>query len=149
MDHPTGFHCSPLRLRSSLRLAVAPRAFPEDGGKTRVIEVVPFAQADPGGIGLNTLLAVSLELYHNGHLSLLEVLKLVTSAPAGLMGLPAGSLKEGAPADLVLFDPDEGWKVDADKLVGKAQNSPFDGRPVQGRVLRTVIDGRPVFEPDA
>jgi dihydroorotase len=65
------------------------------------------------------------------------------------MGLPAGSLKEGAPADLVLFDPDEGWKVDADKLVGKAQNSPFDGRPVQGRVLRTVIDGRPVFEPDA
>ena len=110
---------------------------------------LPFAQADPGGIGLNTLLAVSLELYHNGHLSLLEVLKLVTSAPAGLMGLPAGSLKEGAPADLVLFDPDEGWKVDADKLVGKAQNSPFDGRPVQGRVLRTVIDGRPVFEPDA
>ncbi len=64
------------------------------------------AQAAPGGIGLNTLLAVSLELYHNGHPSLLEVLKLVTSAPAGLMGLPAGSLKEGAPADLVLFDPD-------------------------------------------
>ncbi|MEE9317633.1 MAG: dihydroorotase, partial [Rhodospirillales bacterium] len=44
--------------------------------------------------------------------------------------------------------PDEGWKVDADDLPGKAQNSPFDGRPVQGRVLRTVIDGRPVFETD-
>ncbi|MCH7937233.1 MAG: hypothetical protein IH994_09105 [Proteobacteria bacterium] len=55
----------------------------------------------------------------------------------------------GAPADLLLFDPDEGWKVDADKLAGKAQNSPFDGRPVQGRVLKTVIDGRLVFEPDA
>jgi len=125
--------------------AIASDHTPRDEESKRL----PFAQADPGGIGLNTLLAVSLELYHNGHLSLLEVLKLVTSAPAGLMGLPAGSLKEGAPADLILFDPDEGWKVDADKLVGKAQNSPFDGRPVQGRVLRTVIDGRPVFEPDA
>ena len=124
--------------------AIASDHTPRDEESKRL----PFAQADPGGIGLNTLLSVSLELYHNGHLSLLEVLKLVTSAPAGLMGLPAGSLKEGAPADLVLFDPDEGWKVDADKLVGKAQNSPFDGRPVQGRVLRTVIDGRPVFEPD-
>ena len=125
--------------------AIASDHTPRDEESKRL----PFAQADPGGIGLNTLLSVSLELYHNGHLSLLEVLKLVTSAPAGLMGLPAGSLKENAPADLVLFDPDEGWKVDADKLVGKAQNSPFDGRPVQGRVLRTVIDGRPVFEPDA
>ena len=125
--------------------AIASDHTPRDEESKRL----PFAQAAPGGIGLNTLLAVSLELYHNEHLSLLEVLKLVTSAPAGLMGLPAGSLKEGAPADLILFDPDEGWKVDADKLVGKAQNSPFDGRPVQGRVLRTVIDGRPVFEPDA
>ena len=125
--------------------AIASDHTPRDEESKRL----PFAQADPGGIGLNTLLSVSLELYHNRHLSLLEVLKLVTSAPAGLMGLPAGSLKEGAPADLILFDPDEGWKVDADKLVGKAQNSPFDGRPVQGRVLRTVIDGRPVFEPDA
>jgi len=125
--------------------AIASDHTPRDEESKRL----PFAQADPGGIGLNTLLAVSLELYHNGHLSLLEVLKLVTSAPAELMGLPAGSLKEGAPADLVLFDPDESWKVDADKLVGKAQNSPFDGRPVQGRVLRTVIDGRPVFEPNA
>ncbi|MBC8339921.1 MAG: dihydroorotase [Alphaproteobacteria bacterium] len=109
---------------------------------------LPFAQAAPGGIGLNTLLAVSLELYHNGHMGLLEVLKLITAAPAALMGLPAGRLEKGAPADLVLFDPNEGWKVGADALVGKAQNSPFDGRPVQGRVLRTVVDGRTVFEPD-
>ena len=125
--------------------AIASDHTPRDEESKRL----PFAQAAPGGIGLNTLLAVSLELHHNGHLSLLEVLKLVTSAPAGLMGLPAGKLEKGAPADLVLFDPDEGWKVDADKLVGKAQNSPFDGRPVQGRVQKTVIDGRPVFEPDA
>ena len=125
--------------------AIASDHTPRDEESKRL----PFALAAPGGIGLNTLLAVSLELHHNRHLSLLEVLKLVTSAPAGLMGLPAGKLEKGAPADLVLFDPEEGWKVDADKLVGKAQNSPFDGRPVQGRVLKTVVDGRPVFEPDA
>ncbi|MCH7864084.1 MAG: amidohydrolase family protein, partial [Proteobacteria bacterium] len=110
---------------------------------------LPFAQAAPGGIGLNTLLAVSLELYHNGHLDLLDLLRLITSGPAELMGLEAGSLEKDTPADLVLFDPDEGWKVDADKLVGKVKNSPFDGRPVQGRVMLTVVDGRPVFEPGA
>lgn len=107
---------------------------------------LPFAEAAPGGIGLGTLLAVSLELFHNGHLGLLDVLKLITSKPANLMGLPAGRLEKGAPADLVLFDPDAAWKVDADKLSGKGKNSPFDGRPVQGRVLRTVVDGRTVFE---
>jgi dihydroorotase len=94
------------------------------------------------------LLAVSLELHHNGHMGLLDVLKLITSAPAALMGLDAGALTKSRPADLVLFDPEQGWKVDADALGGKAKNSPFDGRPVQGRVLMTVVDGRTVFEPD-
>ncbi len=125
--------------------AIASDHTPRDEESKRL----PFAEAAPGGIGLNTLLAVSLELHHNGHLGLLDLLRLITSQPAELMGLDAGSLKKGAPADLVLFDPDEGWKVDADKLVGKAKNSPFDGRPVQGRVMLTVVDGRPVFEPDA
>ncbi len=125
--------------------AIASDHTPRDEESKRL----PFAQAAPGGIGLNTLLAVSLELYHNGHLGLLDLLRLITSQPAELMSLEAGSLRKGAPADLVLFDPDEGWKVDADKLVGKTQNSPFDGRPVQGRVILTVVDGRPVFEPDA
>jgi dihydroorotase len=110
---------------------------------------LPFAQAAPGGIGLGTLLAISLELYHNGHMELLDVLKLITSAPAALMGLPAGRLEKGAPADLVLFDADAGWKVEAGALAGKAKNSPFDDRPVQGRVLRTVVDGRTVFESGA
>lgn len=124
--------------------AIASDHAPRDEESKRL----PFELAAPGGMGLSTLLAVSLELHHNGHLGLLDVLKLVTSAPAGLMGLEAGALKKGAPADLVLFDPDQGWKVDADALGGKAKNSPFDGRPVQGRVLRTVVDGRTVFEAD-
>jgi len=124
--------------------AIASDHTPRDEESKRL----PFAQAAPGGMGLNTLLAVSLELYHNGHLGLLQVLKLITSAPARLMGLPAGRLEKDAPADLVLFDPNEGWKVEADALAGKAKNSPFDGRLVQGRVLLTVVDGRPVFTPE-
>jgi len=124
--------------------AIASDHTPRDEESKRL----PFAQAEPGGIGLNTLLAVSLELHHNGHMGLLDVLNLITSSPAKLMDLNAGHLVKGGAADLILFDPYEGWKVDADALPGKAQNSPFDGRPVQGRVLKTVIDGRAVFKLD-
>jgi dihydroorotase len=109
---------------------------------------LPFPLAAFGGVGLETLLPVSLELFHNGHLSLLEMLRLVTSAPADLLGLAAGRLERGAAADLTLFDPERGDKVDADLLLSKSKNSPFDGRPVQGQVLRTVIDGRTVFQRD-
>lgn len=107
---------------------------------------LPFPDAAFGGVGMETLLAVTLELVHNGRLKLLDALGLITYQPADLLGLPAGRLKPGAAADLVLFDPDRAWKVVADDMHSKAKNSPFDGRPVQGRVLRTVIDGRTVFE---
>jgi dihydroorotase len=107
---------------------------------------LPFAQAAFGGVGLETLLAITLELYHNAHLSLNETLRLITAAPADLLGLAAGRLKKGAAADLIVFDPDRGWKVNADNLLSKSKNSPFDGRPVQGRVIRTVVDGRTVFQ---
>ena len=107
---------------------------------------LPFADAANGGVGMETLLAVTLELVHNGHLNLLEALGLISQHPAELLGLPAGRLKAGAPADLMLFDPDLGWQVKDSVLHSKAKNTPFDGRPLQGRVLRTVIDGRTVFK---
>jgi dihydroorotase len=125
--------------------AVASDHAPQDQDSKRI----PFAVAEFGGIGLETLLAVTLELYHNGHMSLIAALKLVTCGPAAILGLPAGRLAVGAAADLVLFDPDRGWKVDAHQFRSKSKNSPFDGRPVQGRVMRTVIDGRSVFLRDA
>ena len=110
---------------------------------------LPFAQAATGGVGLETLLAITLELVHNGHINLIDAISMITSGPADLLGLEGGRLKKGAPADLVLFDVEQGWKVDADELRSKAKNTPFDERPVQGRVLRTVIDARTVFKLNA
>ncbi|MBT3238094.1 MAG: dihydroorotase [Rhodospirillaceae bacterium] len=124
--------------------AIASDHAPHDEESKRV----PFAQAASGGVGLETLLSVTLELYHNGHLGLLDALKLVTSAPADLFGLTAGRLQKGDPADLVLIDPDSAWKIDADHMVSISKNTPFDGRPVQGRTLMTIVDGRPVFKSD-
>lgn len=121
--------------------AICSDHLPQDEDSKRL----PFTQAEYGGVGLETLLPITLELYHNGEMSLLDTLAKITSIPAGLMGLPAGRLEKGAAADLVIFDPNRGWKVDADELVSKAKNSPFDGRPVQGLALRTVIDGRTVY----
>ncbi|CAA7612719.1 dihydroorotase [Magnetospirillum sp. SS-4] len=125
--------------------AVASDHAPQDQDSKRV----PFAAAEFGGVGLETLLAITLELAHNGHIGLLDALRLVTCAPAGILGLPAGRLRVGASADLVLFDPDRAWKVDAKKFRAKSKNSPFDDRPVQGLVMRTVIDGRTVYAHDA
>jgi len=125
--------------------AIASDHTPQDEESKRL----PFAQAGFGGVGLETLLAVSLEIYHNGKLPLLDVLKHLTSAPADLLNLPAGRLEKGRRADLMIFDPERAWKVNADDLISKSKNTPFDGRPLQGIVMRTVIDGRTVFEYEA
>jgi dihydroorotase len=124
--------------------AIASDHAPQDQDSKRL----PFAQAEFGGVGLETLLPVTLELYHNGHLSLLDALALLTCKPADLLKLPAGRLVQGAPADLVLFDPGRAWKVVPERFRSKSKNSPFDGRPVQGLVLRTIVDGRTVFTLD-
>ncbi|MBT7138084.1 MAG: dihydroorotase [Rhodospirillaceae bacterium] len=122
--------------------AIASDHAPHDEESKRL----PFAQAAFGGVGLETLLAITLELFHNDHLDLLSTLRLITSAPADLLGLKAGKLEKGAPADFTLIDPQRGWKIDAHNMQSISKNSPFDGRPVQGMVFRTVVDGRTVFE---
>ncbi len=121
--------------------AIASDHQPRDADDKRL----PFAQAEAGGAGLATLLGVTLARVHAGDLPMLTALGLLTARPANLLGLPQGRLAKGAPADLVLFHPDRGWKVEAGKLPGKAQNSPFDGRALEGRVLGTWKAGRRVF----
>jgi dihydroorotase len=106
---------------------------------------VPFAQAAAGVIGLETLLPVSLEPYHRGDIALLDLLARLTIAPASLLKLPQGRLAKDTPADFVLFELERAYRIDAGKFRSKSKNSPFDERPVQGRVLRTIVDGRTVF----
>ena len=106
---------------------------------------LPFSSAACGIVGLETLLPLSLELYHNRHMKLLEVLRLVTINPARLLGLDVGRLTPGSPADLVLFDPDISWQIDTDRFRSKSKNAPFDDRPVQGHAVQTIVDGRTIF----
>ena len=106
---------------------------------------LPFSSAAYGIVGLETLLPLSLELYHNLHLALIEVIRRMTVNPARILGLPVGRLAPGAPADLVLFDPDRSWCISTDDFRSKSKNAPFDGREVRGRVRRTVVDGRTIF----
>jgi dihydroorotase len=121
--------------------AIASDHAPQDQDSKRL----PFAQAEFGGVGLETLLQISLELFHNEQMTLLQVIDRLTLSPARLLRLKAGTLTPGAAADLVIFHPDRIGKVDPAKFRSKSKNTPFDGRPVQGRVLRTVVDGRSVF----
>ena len=121
--------------------AIASDHQPRDADDKRL----PFVQAEAGGAGLATLLAVTLARVYAGDLPLLAALDLLTARPAKLLGLPVGRLAKGAPADLVLFDLERGWQVKAGQLPGKAQNSPFDGRALEGRVVGTWKNGRRVF----
>ena len=106
----------------------------------------PFAEAAPGAIGLETLLPAALTLHHEDGLDLLDVLRPLTQGPAALLGLDAGLLAKGAPADLVLFDPGAPVVIDADALKSKSKNSPFDGRRLQGKVAGTFVGGRRVYQ---
>ncbi len=121
--------------------AVASDHQPRDADDKRL----PFAQAAAGGAGLATLLAVTLVQVHNGTVPLTRAIGLLTTGPADLLGVPAGRLAAGAAADLCLFQPERAWRVEAGNLPGKAQNTPFDGRALEGRVLGTWKQGRRVF----
>jgi dihydroorotase len=121
--------------------AIASDHCPQDQDSKRL----PFAQAEFGVVGLETLLPISLQLVHDGSMSLLELLAKLTCAPADLLGLDAGRLRKGAPADLILFDPEAPWRVREENLKSLSKNTPFDGRPVQGKVLRTIVDGRTIY----
>mgnify|MGYP000173910156 CR=1 FL=1 len=105
----------------------------------------PFEEAATGAVGLETLLPILLELVHKGEADLPTVLRAVTSRPAELLGLEEGRTEVGAPADLVLIDLNSPWVLDADKLHSKSKNTPFDGRRLQGRTIRTIVRGRTVF----
>jgi dihydroorotase len=102
---------------------------------------VPFAEAEPGAIGLETMLAAGLRLVHNGQISLPVLLRAMTVRPAQILGLPQGRFAKGAPADLIRFDPDEPFVVDPAKLFARCKNTPFDEARLQGIVKTTLVAG--------
>ncbi len=122
--------------------AIASDHQPRDADDKRL----PFGQASPGGAGFGTLLGVTLAQVQGGALGLAAAIALLTVRPARLLGTAAGTLAPGAPADLCLFDPDRAWRVTAGQLPGRAQNTPFDGRALEGRVIGTWRAGRRVYD---
>ena len=110
------------------------------------VKRLPFAEAAAGAIGIETMLPAGLRLVHNGEIKLLTLLKAMSTRPAELLGLPGGTLRPGAPADVVVIDPDVPWLLERDELKSKCRNTPFDEARLQGRAVRTIVAGRTVYE---
>ena len=106
---------------------------------------LPFADAAVGAIGLETLLGAALRLHHNGDVPLLRLIDVLSTAPAKLFGLPGGTLKPGATADLAVVDLDDPWVVREADIRSRSKNTCFEGGRMQGKVLQTLVAGRTVF----
>jgi dihydroorotase len=105
----------------------------------------PFADAAPGMAGAETLLALSLGLVRDGHLSLMRLIEILSTAPARRFGIPGGSLSAGAPADIIVFDEGAPWRIAPARFAGHA-NTPFDGLPVAGEVRMTIKGGERLWQ---
>ncbi|MCA8881430.1 MAG: dihydroorotase [Rhodobacteraceae bacterium] len=128
-------------LREGLIDVVCSMHTPQDEESKRL----PFEEAASGAVGLETLLPAALRLYHSGDLDLPALFRALALNPARRLGLEGGRLTPGAPADLVLFDPDAPFVLDRATLQSKSKNTPFDGAKMQGRVAGTWVGGRRVF----
>jgi dihydroorotase len=106
----------------------------------------PFAEAEAGAVGLETMLSAGLRLVTAGHVSLPILLKAMTLRPAEILGVPQGRLAKNAPADLIRFDSEEPYVVDPAKLNSHCKNTPFDMARLEGRVKLTLVAGRIVHE---
>jgi dihydroorotase len=102
---------------------------------------LPFETAATGAVGLETFLPACMALVHEGHLDLVTLFQRASLAPSQRLGLPGGRLTRGAPADLVLFDPDAPFVLDRETLHSRSKNTPFDRRTMQGKVIGTWVDG--------
>lgn len=106
---------------------------------------LPFAEAEDGAVGLETMLSAALRLYHSDEVPLMRLIEAMSTAPARRLGLDAGSLAPGAPADFALVDLDAPFVLDPADLKSLSKNTPFDGARFSGRPVRTVVGGRTVF----
>ena len=114
---------------------------PEDEESKRL----PFAQAATGSIGIETLLSLSLELYHNDSLPLEKIIKCLTINPAKILKIDKGTLKKGSDADICIFDLEKPWMVKAEDLKSKSKNTAIENRKLQGKVRMTFLNGEIVY----
>ncbi len=103
---------------------------------------LPFADAEPGMAGAETLLPLGLGLVRDGVIRTTRLFEMLALNPARLLGVDCGEIAPGKAADLILYDPETPWKIDGDKFAASAGNTPFEGLPTQGRVLQTIKGGR-------
>ena len=115
---------------------------PEDEESKRLT----FAQAATGATGIETLLPLALELFHNGSLKLNKIIASITSNPAKILGIDKGSLQIGRDADLCVVDINKPWVVNKDELLSKSKNTPIEDRKLQGQIIKTFIKGEIAFE---
>jgi dihydroorotase len=153
-DYRTFFKLKPPLRDEQDRLAVA------EAVKSGLIDIIssmhtpqdeeskrlPFEEAASGAVALETLLPAAMQLYHAGLVDLPVLWRAMSFNPARRLGLDSGRLSAGAPADLVLFDPDAPFLMDRSKLLSKSRNTPFDGARMQGKVLATYVAGSKVYE---
>ncbi|MGV6803464.1 MAG: dihydroorotase [Ruegeria sp.] len=128
-------------VRSGLIDTISSMHTPQDEESKRL----PFEEAASGAVALETLLPAALRLYHSDQLDLPTLFRAMALNPANRLGLDCGRLRAGAPADLVLFDPDVPFVLDRFTLKSKSQNTPFDGQRMQGKVTATFVAGREVY----
>ncbi|CUH49439.1 dihydroorotase [Ruegeria atlantica] len=128
-------------VRTGLIDTISSMHTPQDEESKRL----PFEEAASGAVALETLLPAALRLYHVGQLDLPTLFRSMALNPAKRLGLGSGRLSEGAPADLVLFDPDVPFVLDRFSLKSKSQNTPFDGQRMQGKVTATFVAGQEVY----
>jgi dihydroorotase len=105
----------------------------------------PFAEAADGAVGLETMLAAGLRLVHSGDVPLIRLVDAMSTKPAKLLGLDAGTLAPGAPADLIVVDLDRPWIVKEEELHSRSKNTAFEGARLTGKVMRTIVAGRTVY----
>lgn len=105
----------------------------------------PFAEAAEGAIGLETLFAAAMRLYHNEEVSLTRLIDALSTRPAKIFGLPGGTLKPGSNADLIIADLDTPWVVHEEDIVSRSKNTPFEGERFSGKVLQTIVSGRTIY----
>jgi dihydroorotase len=102
-----------------------------------------FNYAPFGVVGLETALGLTCTcLYHEGIVSLVDLVRLLSTNPAGILGLPQGTLREGSPADVTVFDPEAQWTVDPAKFASKSRNTPFSDWKLKGKAVSVIVGGR-------